>query len=160
RARALPGAARADRGLPLVAAHGAASEQRGARARPAEPRGGGPAVPRGAPRVPMTRGVTVANPVLHAGALLADVLAAARPQPDAPDVEVEILVVASGSTDGSVERARAHGAVVHEIPKEEFSHGGTRNLMIELARGDRIAFLTQDATPAHDGWLAALLEGF
>lgn len=108
----------------------------------------------------MTRVVTVAIPVLNGGELLDEVLAAVRSQRVDPDVEVEILVVDSGSTDGSVERARAHGAVVHEIPKEEFSHGGTRNLMIELARGDRIAFLTQDATPAHDGWLAALLEGF
>ena len=32
--------------------------------------------------------------------------------------------------------------------------------MMELARGDHVAFLTQDATPAHDRWLAALLEGF
>ena len=32
--------------------------------------------------------------------------------------------------------------------------------MMELAEGDHVAFLTQDATPAHDGWLAALLEGF
>jgi rhamnosyltransferase len=31
---------------------------------------------------------------------------------------------------------------------------------MELARGDRVAFLTQDALPAHDGWLAALLGGF
>ena len=46
------------------------------------------------------------------------------------------------------------------IPKAEFSHGGTRNRMMELAEGDHVAFLTQDATPAHDGWLAALLEGF
>ena len=32
--------------------------------------------------------------------------------------------------------------------------------MMELAEGEHVAFLTQDATPAHDGWLAALLEGF
>jgi glycosyltransferase involved in cell wall biosynthesis len=31
---------------------------------------------------------------------------------------------------------------------------------MELAEGRHVAFLTQDATPAHDGWLAALLEGF
>ena len=49
---------------------------------------------------------------------------------------------------------------MHRIDKREFSHGGTRNRMMELAEGDHVAFLTQDATPAHDGWLAALLEGF
>ena len=40
------------------------------------------------------------------------------------------------------------------------SHGGTRNLIMRLAHGSHVAFLTQDATPADDGWLAALLEGF
>jgi rhamnosyltransferase len=31
---------------------------------------------------------------------------------------------------------------------------------MELASGDHVAFLTQDAVPAHEGWLAALLDGF
>src|SRR5262245_59391385 len=102
--------------------------------------------------------VTVAIPVLNGAESLDEVLGAVRSQ----DVEreVELLVVDSGSTDGSLEIAERHGARVHEIPKSEFSHGGTRNLMMEVARGDHVAFLTQDATPAHEGWLAALLEGF
>ena len=102
--------------------------------------------------------VTVAVPVLNGARYLDEVLTAVRSQ--RVDREVEILVVDSGSTDGSAEIARKHDARVHEIPKSEFSHGGTRNLMMELARGDYVAFLTQDATPAHDRWLAALLEGF
>jgi glycosyltransferase involved in cell wall biosynthesis/GT2 family glycosyltransferase len=76
------------------------------------------------------------------------------------DREVEILIVDSGSTDGSLEIAERHGARIHRIAKQEFSHGGTRNRVMELAEGEHVAFLTQDATPAHDGWLAAMLEGF
>jgi glycosyltransferase involved in cell wall biosynthesis len=76
------------------------------------------------------------------------------------DREVEVLVIDSGSTDGSLEICQRHGARIHSIPKAEFSHGGTRNLAMELAEGEHVAFITQDATPAHDGWLAALLEGF
>jgi glycosyltransferase involved in cell wall biosynthesis len=102
--------------------------------------------------------VTVAIPVLNGARYLDEVLAAVRAQ--RVDRELEILIVDSGSTDGSLEIARRHEAVVHEIPKSEFSHGGTRNRMMELARGDHVAFLTQDATPVHDGWLATLLEGF
>ena len=102
--------------------------------------------------------VTVAIPVLNGARYLDEVLAAVRGQ--RIDRELEILIVDSGSTDGSLEIARRHGAVVHEIPKSEFSHGGTRNKMMGIARGDHVAFLTQDATPAHDEWLAALLEGF
>ena len=102
--------------------------------------------------------VTVAIPVLNGARHLDEVLEAVRAQ--RIDRELEILIVDSGSTDGSLEIARRHGAVVHEIDRSDFSHGGTRNRMMAMARGEHVAFLTQDATPAHDGWLAALLEGF
>jgi glycosyltransferase involved in cell wall biosynthesis len=102
--------------------------------------------------------VTVAIPVLNGARYLDEVLSAVGAQK--VDRELEILIVDSGSTDGSLEIAARHGAVVHQIDKKDFSHGGTRNWMIGLARGDHVAFITQDATPAHDGWLAALLEGF
>ncbi|MEA2282404.1 MAG: hypothetical protein QOK21_3011, partial [Solirubrobacteraceae bacterium] len=87
-----------------------------------------------------------------------EVLTAVRAQ--RTDRELELLIFDSGSTDGSLEIAERHGATLHRIPKAEFSHGGTRNRMMEVARGDHVAFITQDATPAHDGWLAALLAGF
>lgn len=101
---------------------------------------------------------TVAIPVLDGERYLHEVLTAVRAQ--RVDREVELLVVDSGSTDGSLEVARRHGAVVHQIPRASFSHGATRNWMVELARGDHVAFVTQDATPAHDGWLQALLDCF
>jgi O-antigen biosynthesis protein len=102
--------------------------------------------------------VTVAIPVLNGARYLEEVLSAVRAQE--LDRELEILVIDSGSSDGSLEIAARHGAVVHSIPQAEFSHGGTRNMAMGLARGDHVAFLTQDATPAHQRWLAALLEGF
>ncbi len=71
--------------------------------------------------------------------------------------EVEIVVVDSGSADGSPERARKLGARVHEIPPEDFNHGRTRNLGAQLARGEILVFTTQDAYAADDGWLAALV---
>ena len=107
----------------------------------------------------MSAGVaTVAVPVLNGERYLDEVLAAVRAQ--RIDRELELLIVDSGSTDRSLEIAREHGATVHEIPRASFSHGATRNHMMELARGDHVAFITQDATPAHDGWLAALLSCF
>src|SRR5687767_14135372 len=106
----------------------------------------------------MAAGVTVAVPVFNGARYLDEVLGAVRAQ--RIDRELEILVVDSCSTDGSREIAARHGARVLEIPKTEFSHGGTRNRMMELAEGEHVAFITQDATPAHDGWLAALLAGF
>jgi glycosyltransferase involved in cell wall biosynthesis/SAM-dependent methyltransferase len=106
----------------------------------------------------MNRVVTVAVPVLNGAKYLDEILSAAQAQ--RVDREVEILIVDSGSTDGSLEIAQRHGARIHEIPKNEFAHGGTRNLIMQLAHGDHVAFLTQDATPEGEGWLAALLEGF
>jgi O-antigen biosynthesis protein len=102
--------------------------------------------------------VTVAIPVLNGARYLDEVLSAVRAQE--LDRELEILVIDSGSTDGSLSIAERYGARVHEIPKSEFSHGGTRNLAMKLATGDHVAFITQDATPAHERWLGALLAGF
>jgi glycosyltransferase involved in cell wall biosynthesis len=106
----------------------------------------------------MAADVTVAIPVYNGARYLDEVLTAVRAQ--RTDREAELLIVDSGSGDGSLEIAERHGARIHRIPQREFSHGGTRNLAMRLAEGEHVAFLTQDATPAHDGWLAALLEGF
>jgi glycosyltransferase involved in cell wall biosynthesis len=102
--------------------------------------------------------VTVAVPVLNAGPLLDEVLAAVRAQRGVGGVEV--LVCDSGSTDGSVAIARRHGAQVMEIAPGTFAHGPTRDALMRRASGDVVVFLTQDATPAGEGWLAALLSGF
>jgi glycosyltransferase involved in cell wall biosynthesis len=86
---------------------------------------------------------------------LPEILAAVRRE--AP--EAEILVVDSGSRDDTVRLARRAGARVHEIAPGEFGHGRTRNLAAELASGEILVFLTQDATP-QPGWAAALLAPF
>src|SRR5215216_5772194 len=106
----------------------------------------------------MPADVTVAIPVYNGERYLDQVLTAVRAQ--RIDRTVELLIVDSGSTDGSLEIAERHGARIHRIPKAEFSHGGTRNLMMEMASGEHVAFITQDATPARENWLASLLEGF
>ena len=74
------------------------------------------------------------------------------------DFAYEILVVDSGSTDGTVDVARRFGATVHKIPKSEFNHGATRNLGITLSEGEYVALVVQDALPLDEHWLAALVE--
>jgi rhamnosyltransferase len=100
--------------------------------------------------------VTVAIPVRNGGERFAGVLAALHAQ----TVEHELLVCDSGSSDGSPELAHEHGARVLEIAPEGFSHGGTRNLLMQAASGEHVALLTQDAEPAAADWLASLLSGF
>jgi glycosyltransferase involved in cell wall biosynthesis len=102
--------------------------------------------------------ITVALPILNAGPLLDEVLGAVRGQ--RWDGEVQLLVCDSGSTDGSVQIARRHGAEIFEIAPGTFAHGPTRNALMQRAAGDVVAFLTQDATPADEHWLARLASGF
>jgi glycosyltransferase involved in cell wall biosynthesis len=103
--------------------------------------------------------VTVAIPTLNAGPGFARTLAAVRSQ-HLEDQDLELLICDSGSSDGTVVLARSHGAEVIEIPPEQFSHGGTRNLLMSRSRGDHVAFLTQDAVPAATDWLGALVAAF
>ncbi|HWL00865.1 MAG TPA: glycosyltransferase family 2 protein [Microbacteriaceae bacterium] len=72
--------------------------------------------------------------------------------------EVEILVIDSGSSDRTLEIVAAHPRVrLHRIPNQEFGHGRTRDLAARLATGEYVAYLTHDATPASDTWLAEIL---
>jgi glycosyltransferase involved in cell wall biosynthesis len=102
--------------------------------------------------------VTIAIPVRNGMPLLADVLDAVARQ--RVDSEVELLVADNGSDDGSRSAAQRAGARILDVEPGAFSHGGTRNLLVGEASGSHVAFLTQDAVPASDGWLASLLEGF
>lgn len=70
----------------------------------------------------------------------------------------EILVVDSGSVDGTVEFVQSRPNVrLHQIPNSEFQHGKTRNLAVSLTTGEYIAVLTQDALPKDDSWLYNLV---
>jgi len=99
--------------------------------------------------------ISIVIPLKNGGELFRESLEAIAAQ--AIDEEVEIIVVDSGSTDGMAQFARAQGAMVHEIPPSEFSHGGTRNLGARLAAGEIIVFIVHDAVPAGNDWLERLV---
>ncbi len=57
-----------------------------------------------------------------------------------------VLVVDSESTDGTTTLAENAGFRVHSFKREEFNHGGTRQLAVDLSpEAEIVVFLTQDA---------------
>ena len=106
-------------------------------------------------RQPRPDVISVVIPVKDGGADLVRCLKAIGRQ--RIDEEIEVVVVDSGSRDGSAERAGRLGARVHSISPDEFHHGRTRNIGAEIARGDVLVFTSQDAYAADDRWLAALV---
>lgn len=100
---------------------------------------------------------SVLIPVKNGGALLGEVLDAVLAQ-QAP-WPFEVIVVDSGSTDGSVACARQRGVRVECIAPAEFGHGRTRNYLASLSSGAFLVFITQDAKPADAHWLRHLVDG-
>lgn len=70
----------------------------------------------------------------------------------------EVLVIDSGSTDATLEIIGRHPEVrLHTIPNSEFQHGRTRNLAATLAEGEYVVYLTHDAVPVGERWIANMV---
>ena len=102
--------------------------------------------------------VSVVIPTRDAGARFAELLESLLSQ----SVQAEILVVDSGSRDGTAETAERFAPRVQllRIPPESFDHGGTRHEAIGKTEGEFVVFLSQDALPAGGRALERLLAPF
>ncbi|MDI6778013.1 MAG: glycosyltransferase [Patescibacteria group bacterium] len=77
------------------------------------------------------------------------------------DFPFEIIAIDSGSTDGTVEFLKKQPDIrFNEIPSSKFSHGGTRQKGAEMAKGEFVVFLTQDATPKNENWFGNMIRNF
>ncbi len=73
----------------------------------------------------------------------------------------EIVVIDSGSTDGTIELLEKYDKVkLIEIPADEFNHGETRNIGVQHATGEYVVLTVQDAWPVDENWLDNMLKGF
>jgi glycosyltransferase involved in cell wall biosynthesis len=72
----------------------------------------------------------------------------------------EVIVIDSGSSDATLQIASEFPVHIERIPPESFHHARTRNLAASLASGEVVVFLSQDAVPASDDWLQAMLANF
>jgi rhamnosyltransferase len=71
----------------------------------------------------------------------------------------DVIVIDSGSRDGTVEFAKAQENVkVIEIDPKDFGHGRTRNQAINSTTSRYVAVLTHDAEPLDENWLMKLVE--
>lgn len=71
---------------------------------------------------------------------------------------IETLVVDSASEDRTIELIQKHkGVRLLQIDRQDFNHGGTRDLALRESRGDFVCFLTQDAVPVSDDYLELLV---
>jgi rhamnosyltransferase len=102
--------------------------------------------------------VTLLVPTWNAGPEFPDVLRAMQDQRLTCDFE--ILVIDSGSTDGTAEFLRRQPVRLIEIANAEFNHGLTRNRGVREARGEIVVLATQDARPADDQWMQRLVDCF
>ena len=101
--------------------------------------------------------VSVVIPTLNAGCEFPLLLKKLKSQKGLR--KVEIIIVDSGSSDDTVELACREQCNVVSIDKVKFSHSYARNKGAEIASGDYILFMVQDAYPIGDYWLARLVHG-
>jgi len=73
---------------------------------------------------------------------------------------IEILVIDSYSTDGTIEISEREGCSLLEIPKEEFNYGGSLNSGIEMLKKDLILILSAHAIPQSENFLHELIKPF
>ena len=73
--------------------------------------------------------------------------------------EWDVLVIDSGSTDGTIEFLKNQPrTAAHSIPSEEFGHGKTRNLGASMAKGDLVLMTVQDARPRSIDWMTRMVH--
>lgn len=94
---------------------------------------------------------------LNESAYLGELLAQIHRQ-KTDTLEVEIVVVDSGSTDGTVDIAHSFGARVTFIAKSDFSFGRSLNRGCAFATGDILVFISGHCIPVENDWLDKLCQ--
>lgn len=75
-------------------------------------------------------------------------------------VPVEIVVVDSGSTDGTVEIAERYADTVLHLRPEDFTYGGALNIGAAASSGDVHFALSAHCAPAYDDWVERSLQHY
>ncbi len=95
--------------------------------------------------------ISVVIPTKNAGSDIDQLFRRLRSQ--ARVKEVQVIVVDSGSTDGTCDAAERQATRLVRIASEQFTHSLARNTGAEYATGDYLLFMVQDALPLTNLWL-------
>lgn len=93
------------------------------------------------------------NEVDHIGRLLKEVFSQTYD-------DFEVVVVDSGSDDGTLELVQGFDVRLEHIRKEDFTFGRSLNQGCRASRGGILVFISAHCYPTSEGWLGALVEGF
>lgn len=93
---------------------------------------------------PLPALVSVVIPVHDGGPLLAEAVQSVATQSLPPGVELEVIVVDDGSTDGAPAALAAQGHQVVVLNQDRAGPSAARNLGLAAANGDLVAFLDAD----------------
>ena len=74
--------------------------------------------------------------------------------------DVEMILVDSGSSDGTISIAESFGARIVRIPSEKFTFGRSLNLGIQAATCELIVIASAHVYPVYPDWLESLLRPF
>jgi glycosyltransferase involved in cell wall biosynthesis len=74
------------------------------------------------------------------------------------EAELEVVLVDSGSTDGTLDIASKHGCRIEHIRKEDFSFGRSLNVGCEAAHGDYLVFVSGHCIPGNSDWVRNLIK--
>lgn len=109
--------------------------------------------------LPTANSVRIVVPVRNGGQRWREAAAALRSVLPEPSI---VVVVDSGSSDGSDRVALESGFVVDRVDPRAFNHGGTRQMAVDRHCGkpEFVVFLTQDAVIEGPDALHSLLSAF
>ena len=93
------------------------------------------------------------NEAKHLGSLL-------RGIHDQNYTDWEVVLVDSGSTDGTLDIAQRYGANIYHIPQKEFTFGRSLNLGCQKSQGRYLVFASGHVWPITNNWLGNLVKPF